>query len=583
MVRFSVIAALLGTLSATTAQALPRPVVGPDRDYVLGRFAYASDRLPDAARYFEAARREAPGDPVLARRAFDLAVAAGDEKLAVTLANQLAANGHGDSTVALIRLADALQRRDWNAADAARPGLADAGYAAVVAPIVAAWTLYGRGQVDAALAGLDPAKFEGFARSYVTEHRAAMLAAAKRYDAAAADYATLLAGVGQNVVRLRIAAAAAQQGAGRAAEAAKTLGTEADEPQLDAARSRLAAGKPLAVNLVAEPRQGVAWLAARLATDLSREKPVPLALVFARVAIFLAPEYPETWLIAGDVLARGERTDAALAAYAHVPEHDPLGPLAATRRALVLTEAGRDAEARPLLEAAANAKGATSEDWARLGDLDRKASRYGDAVQAYDRALALAGTASGAPAGAASGTSAAENWTLYFLRGSAYEQAGDFAHAEPDLRRALQLSPQEPVVLNYLGYALLDRGKKLPEAQALIEAAAKLRPGDGFIVDSLGWLYYRTGQYDKAVATLERAVAAEPGDPAINDHLGDAYWRVGRKLEARFRWRAAVDLGIPAALLAGVKVKLDYGLDVALVQAPVPAAPPTATRPAPKQ
>jgi len=137
------------------------------------------------------------------------------------------------------------------------------------------------------------------------------------------------------------------------------------------------------------------------------------------------------------------------------------------------------------------------------------------------------------------------------------------------------------VVLNYLGYALLDRGQKLPEAQALIEAAAKLRPGDGFIVDSLGWLYYRTGQYDKAVATLERAVAAEPGDPAINDHLGDAYWRVGRKLEARFRWRAAVDLGIPAALLAGVKVKLDYGLDVALVQAPVPAA--TATRPAPKQ
>ncbi len=572
MIRYSISGVLMAMAAVlpSAAQALPRPAASPDRDYVLGRFAYASDRLPDAARYFEAARREAPGDPVLARRAFDLAVAAGDQKLAVALANQLAASGHGDSTVALLRLTEALQRRDWNAADAARPGLADAGYAAVVAPVVAAWTLYGRGQTDAAVALLDPGKFEGFARSYVTEHRAAMLAAAKRYDAAAADYATLLAGVGEHVVRLRIAAAAAQQGAGHADLAAKTLGTESGEPQLDAARARLNAGKPLAVNLVAEPRQGVAWLAARLATDLAREKPVPLALVFARVATFLAPEYPETWLIAGDVLARGERTDAALAAYSHVPERDALRPLAASRRALVLADAGREAEARPLLEAAANARGATSEDWARLGDLDRRASRYADAVKAYDRALALNG------AGEAAG---AENWSLYFLRGSAYEQAGDFGHAEPDLRQALKLSPQEPVVLNYLGYALLDRGRKLPEAQALIEAAAKLKPGDGFIVDSLGWAYYRTGQYDKAVATLERAVTAEPGDPAINDHLGDAYWRVGRKLEARFRWRAAIDLGIPEAQLAGVKTKLDYGMDVALVQAP--AAVPAATTPRP--
>jgi len=571
MVRFSILPTLLACLASSSAVALPRPAASPDRDYVLGRFAYASDRLPDAARYFEAARREAPGDPVLARRAFDLAVAAGDQKLAMMLANQLAASSHGDSTVALIRLTEALQRHDWRAADAARPGLADAGYAAVVAPIVEAWTLYGRGQTDAALARLDPAKFDGFARSYVTEHRAALLAAAKRYDAAATDYATLLAGVGQNVVRLRIAAAAAQQGAGQAAEAAKTLGKVSGDPQLDAARARLLAGKPLAVNLVAEPRQGVAWLAARLATDLAREKPVPLALIFARVATFLAPEYPETWLIAGDVLARGGRIDAALAAYAHVPAKDPLGPLAASRRALTLADASRDAEARPLLEASAHASGATSEDWARLGDFDRKAARYGDAVQAYDHAFAAAD-------GVEAGKAGTENWTLYFLRGSAYEQAGDFAHAEPDLRRALQLSSQEPVVLNYLGYALLDRGLKLSEAQSLIETAAKLKPDDGFIIDSLGWAYYRTGQFDKAVATLEHAVTAEAGDPAINDHLGDAYWRVGRKLEARFRWRAAVDLGIPAGQLAGVRAKLDYGLDVAVVHVPVPASTPAALK-----
>jgi len=550
--RYLIAVAVLAT--AIEAAAVPRPARGPELSYVLGRFAAATDDLPEAARYFDAARRQDAVDPALTRRTFELAVAAGNAPLAILLANQLAAAHQSDPTVALIRLTDALQRRDWNAADAARAGLADAGYAAVVAPIVTAWTLQGRGHTDEAIAAVDPEKFQGFARSYVTEHRAMLLATAGRSDAAAADYAALLAGAGANVVRLRVAAAAAQQAGGHAAEAAKTLGSEA-EPQLAAARIRLASGKPIADPLTT-PRQGVAWLASRLATDLAREKPVPLALIFARVATFLAPETPETWLIAGDVLARNRRDDAAIAAYAHVTTGD-LAPAARARRAQVLADAGRDAEARVLLEAAAAAKGATAEDWARLGDLDRKGLRYADAAHAYDRGIALAHGRAEA------------GWTLYFLRGSAYEQAGDWLHAEPDLRTALELSPQQPVVLNYLGYSLLDRGLKLGEAQALIETAAKLRPDDGSIIDSLGWAYYRTGQYDKAAATLERAVVAEPGDPAINDHLGDAEWRIGRQLDARFRWRAALDLGIAPAQAAAVRAKLDFGLDVALAQAAV--------------
>jgi Flp pilus assembly protein TadD len=210
-----------------------------------------------------------------------------------------------------------------------------------------------------------------------------------------------------------------------------------------------------------------------------------------------------------------------------------------------------------LLEAAAAAPAADAEAWSRLGDWYRKADRHTDAARAYGRAIAAAEAVAGAK----------PNWVQYFLRGSSAEQAGDWAAAEPDLRRALELAPDEPTALNYLGYALLDRGRDLDAAQALIARASALRPDDGFITDSLGWAQFRLGQFDAAVTTLERAVAAEPGDPTINEHLGDAYWRAGRRIEARFRWRSAFDLGTTPKAKAMVAAKLDYGLDIALTSA----------------
>jgi Flp pilus assembly protein TadD len=545
---------------AMPAHAMQRPAVSPLHGYVLGRFADADNRLADAARYYDDALRAAPNDIVLQRRTFDTAVAAGDEKLAVELARSLDTAKAGDSTTALVRLADALKRRDWNAADAARPGLADAGYAAVVAPIVEGWTLYGRGRTDAALAILDPAKFQGFARSYVTEHRALLLSAAKRWDDAAPLFAALVTGEARDVVRLRVAGAAAMQAAHKLEAARALLMNGNPDPALDSAIRRLDAGRALDGGL-SEPRQGVALLVARLAGDLAREKPVPLALVFARVGTFLSPENADTWLIAGDVLARSERPAAALAAFAHVGPNDPQASLAAAHRAAVLSDLGRDAEARKLFEAAATGPQATSDDWQRLGDFERKLTRHTAAAAAYDAAIRRATL--GDPAG----------WNLYFLRGAAYEQSGDWARAEPDLRAALRLAPEEPTILNYLGYALLDRGLKLPEAQALIATAAKLRPDDGFIADSLGWAYYRTGQFALAVTTLEGAARQEPGDATINEHLGDAYWRAGRHIEARFRWRAASDLGPTPEQAALLAKKLDFGLDVATAQFPATGAP----------
>ncbi len=343
------------------------------------------------------------------------------------------------------------------------------------------------------------------------------------------------------------------------ADEARALFANADpDSAIGAAAKRLASGQRLDPGAT-EPRVGVAYLAARIAGDLSRERPVPLAIAFARAGTLLAPEIGEMWLIAGDVLARSGHADAAVAAYARIAPRDDLAAAATRHRGLALASLGRDGEARVIFEAATTGPRATADDWQRLGDLERKLAHHTAASAAYSRAIALAGPTAG--------------WTLYFYRGAASEQAGDWIPGEADLRAALRLVPDEPTVLNYLGYAMLDRGQMLPEATALIARAAALRPDDGFIADSLGWAYYRAGDDARAIPALEGAARLEPGDATINEHLGDAYWRAGRRLEARFRWRAAANLSPEPAQAVLLAHKLDFGFDVALAQAVAVSAP----------
>ncbi|GGI84309.1 hypothetical protein GCM10007973_21060 [Polymorphobacter multimanifer] len=519
--------------------------------YVLGRAASSGDSLTDAARFFEFANAQDPGKPTLVRRAFELAVASGDAEQAFALAHQLQASGGANPELGVLLLSEAVLKKDWKAADAARATLAGAGYAQVVSPIVDAWVRFGRGENDAALAILDPQQFTGFARSYVTEQRAHMLAAARRWPEAAAAYASLRAGSPAGISFIRVGEADAVAEGGDKVRALALL--DGNDPPTVAARTRLQAGKRIGA-LAPGPRQGIAWMAARLASDLSRERPVPLALLFARTATFLAPDVPAGWLIAGDMLARGGQRSAALAAYEKVADDDALAVSAGIRRAEVLEAMGDTAQAGALLRKATTVPGAGSDAWVRLGDWHRRASAFGPAIEAYSQALALT------PEGA-------NNWGLWFLRGSMKEQAGDWPGAEADLRAALQLSPDEPVVLNYLGYSLLDRSLKLPEASALIEKAAALRPADGGIIDSLGWSQFRRGNFAEAVSTLEKAAELEATDATVNDHLGDAYWRTGRRIEANFRWRAALQMEPSDKQRRELLAKLDYGLDAAVAMA----------------
>jgi Flp pilus assembly protein TadD len=189
-----------------------------------------------------------------------------------------------------------------------------------------------------------------------------------------------------------------------------------------------------------------------------------------------------------------------------------------------------------------------SEAHVAIGDIQRNEKKYGDAVSSYDNALKFASA------------DRPENWAIHYSRGIAHERAKNWDAAEKDFKKALELRPDDPNVLNYLGYSYLDRGVKLNEARKLIEDAYKQRPNDGYIIDSFGWALYMNGEYELAVQSLEKAVEASPSDGTINEHLGDAYWKVGRRNEARFQWNRALSLEIEEPQRVSIRTKLERGL-----------------------
>ncbi|HWF00943.1 MAG TPA: tetratricopeptide repeat protein [Caulobacteraceae bacterium] len=311
------------------------------------------------------------------------------------------------------------------------------------------------------------------------------------------------------------------------------------------ARVRAAAGRP------APPLPGLFADAAEAlmapASVLSSRKDDEGALYTVRLALRLDPDRDEAWLLLGDTLANLGEKAAARAAYERPKRGSPQYEAARAKLAWSYQGDGQKEQAlevaRQTLEADPDNRDAAVD----LADLLRSDERYADSAKVLDPIIIADG--------------ATPDWKLLYMRAVDAEESGDWTAAEADLRKALELRPDEPELLNFLGYSWIDRGERLPEALAMVEKAVSLDPQSGAMVDSLGWGYYRLGQYPKAVERLEAAVALEPGDPDVNDHLGDAYWRVGRRLEARFQWRRVLTLDPSAKLKTQVEGKLTRGLD----------------------
>jgi tetratricopeptide (TPR) repeat protein len=288
-------------------------------------------------------------------------------------------------------------------------------------------------------------------------------------------------------------------------------------------------------------------------------------LIHLRVASFLRPDHSDALLLTADVLENLGQHDLATQTYTMFKADDPAFVTAEIGRAGALRSQGKADAAIEALQALSRSHGDLTPVQFALADVLRSEERFDEAEVAYSAAIDLTKAAGN------------EDWVLYFYRGICHEQSKDWAPAEADFRRALELNPTQPQVLNYLGYGLVDRGEKLDEALGMIEKAVAADPEQGYIIDSLAWAYFQLGRYQEALEPMERASLLEPVDPIVTDHLGDIYWMNDRKLEARFQWRRALSFEPTEKDQARIQRKLDVGLDTVMaeegtVKAPVKAA-----------
>ena len=340
-------------------------------------------------------------------------------------------------------------------------------------------------------------------------------------------------------------------------EEAREIGTRmfGASPDEDVAEvmDSLADETPVPFTTVSSARDGMAEVYFTLGTALVGEDDDWLPIIYARLATLLRTDHGDAILLTGQLLERAGQYDLADAAYAQMPEDNPQYLGAQLGRANALFSSGQADEAIDSLNALGEARPNSPMVFSTLGDMLRREERFEEAADAYTSAIDLIEEIE------------ERHWVLLYTRAISYERMGEWELAEPEFRRVLEFVPDEPQVLNYLGYSLVEQRRDLDEALEMIERAVEGDPDSGYITDSLGWAFYRLGRYDEAVPVMERAVELMPRDPILNDHLGDVYWAVGREREARFQWRRALSFGPhPDLDMELVRRKLEIGKDAAL-------------------
>lgn len=557
--------AAVATLSGLVVSCAPQSDMRADQDranrpavagggqsglgaYLAGRLAHGLGDTDDAADYYAAALARDPDNIDLLQRTFTLMIAEGRVDSAIPLAHRLQ---DLDSDAAMPVLVSGLADiRDGLMAQAESrfAALPRRGLNGLVGPLATAWALAGQGRYDQALTALEPlGQTKGFLGVKIY-HSALILELAGRPAEAEAIYGESLQH--QLSARGTEAVGSMLQRQGRDQEARVLYQRYTDEhPEslLFDGAALLRQGRAIAP-VVTDAQAGMAEALFDVATLMRQGNGQDAAVIFAQLSLALRPDFPLARAVLGDLLSAQDRFDPANAAYAAIPAASPVYPYAQMRMAMNEEELGKTESALARLDKVARLKPDNLEPLVTRGDILRRKKRFGDAAQAYGEAIARLGD-----------RMATQHWPLLYSRGICLERDKQWAKAEADFKKALELQPDQPDVLNYLGYTWVDSGVNLEEGRAMLEKAASLRPRDGAIIDSLGWALYRLGDYHGAVKYLERAVELKAEDPTINDHLGDAYWQVGRVNEAMFQWQRAMGLDPEPEQLAPLREKLRSG------------------------
>jgi len=493
--------------------------------YLSGRLASQESDLDFAADQLKAALAQDPGVPEIASQAFVAAILAGRPD-AARLAMSVS-----DNAVAQLVLANQDARNEnWEQAEARFAALPQQGLTQILRPLLVAWARQGAQRTTAALAGLQPMLDEQRFRGVMALH-GAMIAdlggftadAARLYEVARTEYGGLNIRLGQIL-------ASWQARQGNLDEAKRTV-RDMVGVNGDIALAREALERNVSDRAVRNAADGIAEAYLAMAATLRQQNSNDSAQVLLRLALDLREDFTAARLLLADIQETSKHTAAAAATLASVPPSDPLAVVVALRRATLLDGMGQGDEANRTLEALAQQFPDRPEPLIQIGDSLRRRNRFGEAVAVYDRAVARIGTPSRA------------NWPLFYERGIALERAGQWPKAEADFEYALQLAPEQPNVLNYLGYAWVEQGHEVDRARQMIQRAVEQRPDDGAFIDSLGWVQLRQGDTAGALKNLERAAELQPEDPVINAHYGDVLDAVGRRREAEFQWRRALNLG----------------------------------------
>ncbi len=537
------------------AGSVTAPVAGAEDAgaYLAARLAVQDGDYRSAADWYDRALRSDTDNRQLMEGLVAARMGLGEIELAEETAKSLVALGGKSQVTDFALLAAEAGREDYEGilkaqADGRRMG-------DLLDRLVAAWAQLGAGRMSGALEDFDAIAAKPGMEAFGLYHKALALGLAGDFEGADA----ILSGQAAGPISLTKTGVFAhaqilsqlERNADALALLDRTLGKEPD-PIVDALRARLSAGEPVPFDTIRSAKDGMAEVFFTMANALAGEAAVGYTYLHGRIAMYLNPRHDDAILLSAGLLESQGQHDFAAETFALIAKDDVAFPIAEIGRADSLFRADRKDEAVAALQALALTHGQFFIVQSSLADALRRTEKFPECVAAYDKTEALIPKIE------------ERHWVLFYSRGVCYDRQSQWAPAEADFRKALKLYPDQPQVLNYLGYSFVDRGVNLDEALGMIERAVAAQPDSGYIVDSLAWALFRLGRYDDALVHMERASLLEPVDAVVTDHLGDVYWAVGRIREAEFQWRRALSLDPTEKDAGRIRQKLDLGLDAVL-------------------
>ncbi|MEJ6395702.1 tetratricopeptide repeat protein [Gymnodinialimonas sp. 2305UL16-5] len=522
---------------------------GLSGSYLAARSAALSGDHREAAAYFDRALEYDPGNPVLISSAIFAHAALGEWDLAQEIANDLPDTAPGRELVTLVEFVTRIAAGDLDAALAQID--AGDGPGPLVDAAARAWLTFGQGDMTGAERLFNEMGQEPGLDELAALHLALARAAVGDFEGAD-EILSGATGIDitntERVVRARAEVLVQLDRRGEALDLLDGYTQAVPDPGLLALQAEIGAGGEEPYDFVTTPQEGVAEVFFTVAQLLAGDRDTTLPLLMAQAARGVDPGHSDAVLLVAEFLAETEQYELAAETLATLPEDNPNFIEAQMARAEALERMGNVDGAIEVLAELVAERGDLASLQAAYADVLRRNEQFEEAIDAYSAVLDLVDA------------TLPRYWFIYYARAISYHQTDNWPPAEADFRTALELNPEQPNVLNYLGYSLVEQRRNFDEALDMIQRAAAAQPESGFIIDSLGWVYYRLGRFNEAVAPMERAVELEPNDPILNDHLGDVYWMVGRYREAEFQWHRALSFGPEPEDAERIRSKLDIGL-----------------------